>query len=611
MNISRRMRTSPLSYILTAHPLFIVTLFLLCIFSFFFTPHAKAQEPLTPSQTNTQKTAPLSKEDKQVLFINSYHRGDRWSDDVESGLREIISISPKKINLSVAYLDTLRHVNPAILENIADIFVLKNLGQSTDLIVVSDEAAFDFVLANKNQIFKNQPIIYASLSDVSSYPPSSILNTTGISKNTDYLTGIELALSLHPKTKSIVFVGSQTQGENSNVIQYVNENIVPLFEKNYDVKIIPEIPLHELDKMLSDLPANSLIFALNNTLNNKDESTLSPAETARFLSSVSPYPVYTFWNSHLGHGVVGGLILTGYSQGKAAGQLALQVLENERAIPLPLPKSTPNSFFFDLEMIDKFNIDKSLLPEGSRFINEQKPIWEEYKIEVLMTIALLFGLISIVLSFILLSKRQTETIVQINDENIELNHALDLNQGSLEDMTQHLEEITTLDELTGLSNERYFNDMLSKELRRATRHKNPVTLLLLSFDHYSSYLHHFGDAITRKHIRQIAQIIAQTCQRSSDLLAYFDNGEFAILLPHTNKNNALVVSQKLHDNLLDTHFFSVVQKNKPITFSIGLSSLEDGNIQIEPQTMLLASKRLRLEAIKQGGNITCSEIIKA
>lgn len=608
MNFSRRMRTTPSFNLFVLHPFFIVFIFFIFACSVYFSPPSFAHENKAPL---TQDVTKKSNENKHVLFINSYHRGNRWSDDVESGLREVLSIYPETIHLSVAYLDTLQHENPEILDNMARLLKLKNLGEKTDLIVVSDEAAFDFILENKEHLFQNQPIVYASLSDISSYPASHTLNTTGISKNTDYLTGIELALSLHPKTKSIIFIASKTQGKNQDVIEDIKQNIVPLFDKNYLVQIIMDKSVDELEKSLANLPENSLIFTLNNALPKKDGTSLSPAETARFLSSITPNPVYTFWNSHLGHGVVGGLILSGYSEGKAAGQLALQVLSNEKNAPLPSAQSTPNAFFFDLEMMNKYNIDKSLLPEGTRFINEQKPIWEEYKVEVLATIALLFGLISIVLSFILLTKRQTETIVQINDEKIELSHALDLNQGSLDDITQHLEEITTLDELTGLSNERYFKDMLNKELRRATRHKNPVSLLLLSFDHYAFYLHHFGDAITRKHIRQIGQLIAQTCQRSSDLLAYFENGEFAILLPHTNKNNALIVCQRLHDNLRETNFFSVVQENKPITFSIGLSSLEDTNIQIESETMLLTCDKLRLEAIDKGGNTTCSDIIKA
>ena len=595
MNFYRRMRTQDHSEKKRPHT-FICILFFLS-HSFVLIPASQSEE--------IHDTSP---HEKNILFINSYHRGDSWGDAVENGLRDKLSTSPMPITLSITYLDTLQHPLEAIQENIAELFKLKKMTSSFDLIVVSDESAFHFARHYQNELFKDAPLIYASLFEPSSYPSSMTKNTTGISQKTDYQTGIEIALSLHPNTEHLYFIGHSLDEKNSHQMTYLKESLLPLFEKKYSMNIINDPSQEAIYNTLSHLPKNSLVFALNERLRKKEGSDFTPAETARFLSSVTPHPVYTFWDSHLGHGVVGGLIITGYHQGKAAGQLALQILETEQNTPLPKEKTAPAVYVVDQEMIDKYGIDKGLLPEGADFINEKKPIWEEYKYEVVSCIAIFFTLISFILSFLLFTRRQKETIIQINDEKTELTHALDLNQESLQDITQHLEEVSTLDDLTGLSNKRYFNEMLVKELRRTIRHNNPVTLLLLSFDNYSSYLHHFGNEITRRHVRQVGILIAETCQRSSDLLAYFEKGHFAILLPHTNKLNALVVAERLQNNIRQQQFTSHTLEKSKITLSIGVSSLEDPHAKMNSESILKTTDALRLEAEQQGGNRICSDI---
>ena len=45
---------------------------------------------------------------------------------------------------------------------------------------------------------------------------------------------------------------------------------------------------------------------------------LTPGENAELITAASPFPSYTFWDFHLNHGVIGGRIITGPEQGRAA-----------------------------------------------------------------------------------------------------------------------------------------------------------------------------------------------------------------------------------------------------------------------------------------------------
>ena len=102
---------------------------------------------LSPAQEN-HKT-------KNVLYINSYHPGYSWSDDIQKGLTEALQSSDPAIELSVEYLDSRRFTSPALQVEQADILQTKYSGYHLDLVVVSDdpsiiEKAFDAKLSGNS-----------------------------------------------------------------------------------------------------------------------------------------------------------------------------------------------------------------------------------------------------------------------------------------------------------------------------------------------------------------------------------------------------------------------------------------------------------------------------
>ncbi|WP_325894834.1 GGDEF domain-containing protein [Grimontia sp. NTOU-MAR1] len=546
---------------------------------------------------------------KQVLYINAFHRGYGWSDEIENGIQDTFDASGSNIELSMVYLDSLRYQGESISEKLAELLAIKRVANSTDLVITSDNAALDFALRHQKVLFPSQPIIYTALKDFPAGPLNTAINSTGISEYIDYKNAVDLALSLQTDANAIVFVGTTKESHNQRVVDIVRETVLPSYANVIDTGIIVDKSIEALDEELSQFPPNSLVFLLSNTLPKSDGTEYSPAETARLLSSITPFPVYTYWHSHIGHGAIGGQIVTGYSQGKAAAQLALEIMSKDAATPLPSAKPAPASLFFDLESLDKHDISRDALPEGTRFINYQPPIWQEYKTEALTTLVIIFGLASLVLGFSLLTKRQSETIHQISDENVELNHALDLNQEALDDVTHQLEEVNPIDQLTGLSNFRHFNDMLDKELRRASRYKTPISLLTLSVDQFEGYKSAEGEDKTNNVLTDISRVISETCQRSSDVLAHLANDKFAIILPHTTRENSHIVCQKIHDNLRVKNLPFILSSTGAITLSIGLSSLEASGERINPQHMFNTSEMMRIDAERQGGNNTRSDII--
>jgi len=131
--------------------------------------------------------------------------------------------------------------------------------------------------------------------------------------------------------------------------------------------------------------------------------------------------------------------------------------------------------------------------------------------------------------------------------------------------------LSITDDLTGLINRRYFNERLDKELMRAERFKQPLSLLMADIDSFKSlndsYGHLHGDEV----LREIARML-QGNTRGIDIVGRFGGEEFAILLPQTGLQDALRVAEKLLLAVREYSFRAPESRaEEKIALSIGVS----------------------------------------
>lgn len=122
---------------------------------------------------------------------------------------------------------------------------------------------------------------------------------------------------------------------------------------------------------------------------------------------------------------------------------------------------------------------------------------------------------------------------------------------------QDLETRAIRDPLTDLYNKDYFHRRLQEEIRRALRHSESLTVAMIDMDRLKvtndTYGHPAGDAV----IATIANAIRESC-RQSDVPCRYGGDEFAVILPETNKEQAVVFAERL---------LEAVQSLEPITLT--------------------------------------------
>jgi two-component system, cell cycle response regulator len=107
-----------------------------------------------------------------------------------------------------------------------------------------------------------------------------------------------------------------------------------------------------------------------------------------------------------------------------------------------------------------------------------------------------------------------------------------------------LEQLSVTDGLTGLFNRRHFEERLKEEFRRAHRYSDPVSLMMLDLDHFKNvndrYGHLFGDEV----LRSTAELL-RASMREPDICSRYGGEEFAVILPKTHVQGALVVAERI------------------------------------------------------------------
>lgn len=174
-------------------------------------------------------------------------------------------------------------------------------------------------------------------------------------------------------------------------------------------------------------------------------------------------------------------------------------------------------------------------------------------------------------------------------------------------LMSRLERLATTDELTGTVNRRHFMDMAKRELDRAKRSGDPLSVALFDLDHFKlindQYGHGAGDAAL------VAVCDAcRTVLRSSDLFCRYGGEEFVILFPETDPRSAMEIAERLRRRIEGVVLASGNAQLK-VTASFGVAG-SDGTLFSSLAEFLKAADGAMYEAKEQGRNAVCLSIPK-
>jgi len=176
----------------------------------------------------------------------------------------------------------------------------------------------------------------------------------------------------------------------------------------------------------------------------------------------------------------------------------------------------------------------------------------------------------------------------------------------LQQANRELLRMTVRDGLTGIANRRHFDEIISKEVKRAIRTESTLSLVMCDIDYFKPYNDNYGHQSGDDCLKYVARTMARVSKRPGDLVARYGGEEFAIVLPETDVAGAQAVAENVRsaiDELNLTHSYSGVSDH--ITISCGVAAISsnkgDDVAVIVKQLIKMADKGL-YQAKDQGRN---------
>ncbi len=140
-----------------------------------------------------------------------------------------------------------------------------------------------------------------------------------------------------------------------------------------------------------------------------------------------------------------------------------------------------------------------------------------------------------------------QDITAVKLKEIELQHSnaelLQLTD-NLKASNESLLSLATRDKLTGLYNRHFFEEIATETMEVADRNNEPLSLIIFDLDHFKKVNDTWGHPVGDDVLRQTALTTADL-MRKADFLSRVGGEEFAVILPHTDKNGALAVAEKI------------------------------------------------------------------
>jgi diguanylate cyclase (GGDEF)-like protein len=167
---------------------------------------------------------------------------------------------------------------------------------------------------------------------------------------------------------------------------------------------------------------------------------------------------------------------------------------------------------------------------------------------------------------------------------------------------QHLEELASLDGLTGLANRRGFDREIESVWQRAMEFRQPVALMMIDIDHFKLYNDRYGHVAGDTCLRAVGETLSLVTLEEAVLVARYGGEEFALLLPGLKLERAAALAEEARKSIEDLMITHAEAPCGLVTISLGVESLVPEKNQ--PAADLVEAADTALYAAKRGGRNT-------
>ncbi len=403
------------------------------------------------------------------------------------------------------------------------------------VVVVSDDAALNFIQQYKDQLFKETPVVFFGVNNIARAKEAEKDPwVTGFPEHIFVEETIELMVEQNPKLEKIYCLHDDSLTGRGDKAQF--EKAIKKYPNlSFEFLTISRNSKERLTARLAEVKETDSILCLSSLQSYAHKNAMSVYDLINLINSVTEKtPVYRTNLVGIGNGFLGGKIFDHYKAGVHAAQIVEQIMKGKSVSDFKEDDYSAGQYVFDYQKLKDFGINPSSLPKDTVFMNKPVNFIKELR-EVLVPFSLIvFALVLTVfifLGFYERSKKINEIVMAMNKRMRQINR-------DLIDSKTRLTFAANNDGLTGLPNRSYGDE----EIRRMLYSGIPFTLFLMDVDDFKNYndtyTHECGDFVLKEFGERLRGLTA-----TGDWFAARHGGDEFLLAykcGHIEKNGAMI-----------------------------------------------------------------------
>ena len=450
------------------------------------------------------QTVQAADDDKRVLFISSYSYA--W-DQVQMQIEGFQDVFGEDVTLDYEFMDTKRVDTEESLqlfyENLA---YMMSMVEPYDVILLGDDAALQFALKYKDDIFAGIPMVFEGINDeelaaeaVATGQFTGVLEKLSVEKN------IELGLMINPNAKKVVAILDDSltgEAERKRFYSYADQypdlefsEINTSEAKNFSIRY-----------SLGQLSDDTILIYIVMT-EDADGRHYTNQQVIKLITESSKVPALRMVEGGIGEGLLGGNVVSMHKSGELAAQMAIEIMNGKPVSDIALAEDSAQTYCVDALVMQKFGIKMSVLPEGTEIINRKTNFFERNR-EAMIPGCILIATLAVVIVWAMIDNYRRRLLL----------NELESSRKIMESASQH-------DFLTGIPNRSKF----MADLEALVEKKKPCTVIMIDIDDFKTINDTMGHTAGDEALTQVASRLKE--MESQILTPYrYAGDEFIIIL---------------------------------------------------------------------------------
>lgn len=309
---------------------------------------------------------------------------------------------PYDVQIYTESLEAILFSDLSSQNDLKALYAYKYRALKPDVIIALGPAPIKLLAGSRKEFFPGTPIVFCGSTQEQANDPELDSSFTGAWMVAEPEKTVQAALGLQPETHHLAVVGGSSLYDRS--VEDIAQKDLRGFEGKLDRIDLIGLDMPTLLDRVKRLPANTIILFTSLTQDAAGTHFVNPTQSLPMVARAANAPTFGLSDTYVGHGVVGGRVVSFAAQAQIATADAIKILDGAKPQQIPTVQS-PNVYLFDWRVLKRWGFSERNLPAGSIVLYREPSLWQRHK-GPMLAIILITSLLALLSGYLLVERRR-------------------------------------------------------------------------------------------------------------------------------------------------------------------------------------------------------------